>query len=246
MSSPLGDGVADIATPRSTPDQLSALLRQGECVVTLAGASVVLLPERAVWMPDSNALLVADLHWGKAAAFRAAHVPIPTGTTASDLSRLTDLINRTGATRLFVLGDLLHARQGRHTDTLGTISAWRRIHDGLAITLVRGNHDVRAGDPPPELQIHCTDATQLGPFALRHEPAPHTDGYVLSGHLHPHVTLAGRGKQHVRLPCFVFGGAVGVLPAFSSFTGGGMYQRADTDALYVIAGDTVLSVPARD
>jgi len=49
----------------------------------------------------------------------------------------------------------------------------------------------------------------------------------------------------VRLPAFVFGPRVGVLPAFSSFTGSGMHERSDTDTTFVIAGDEVLPVRTR-
>ena len=77
----------------------------GCCEHVVAGERVVMLPERALWLPQHRTLLVADLHWGKAAAIRAAHVPVPTGTTAADLARLTQAIGRTGATRLVVLGE---------------------------------------------------------------------------------------------------------------------------------------------
>ncbi len=210
----------------------------------VAGVSVVLRPERALWVPSLSTVFVADLHWGKAAAFRAAHVPVPTGTTASDLGRLTDVLRHTGAESLVVLGDLLHARHGRHVDTLQTIATWRRAHEALAITLVRGNHDLHAGDPPESLGIVCTDHVRVGPFVGVHEPRDDADGYALAGHLHPHVSLGGRGGQHVRLPCFVFGATCGVLPAFSSFTGRGMYERRAADTIFAIADDAVLAVPA--
>lgn len=210
--------------------------------VIVADERVVLLPERALWLPAFDTLLVADLHWGKAAAFRAAHVPVPMGTTSSDLARLSSAIAATRATRLVVLGDLLHARSGRHDETLRTIAAWRDRHASLAITLVRGNHDAQAGDPPGTLDIACTDApVVVGPFVGVHEPTVRTDGYVLCGHLHPNVTVRGRGRQSLRLPAFVFGAARGVLPAFSSFTGGGMYKREAGDRVYAIAGDEVVA-----
>lgn len=214
----------------------------GALDLDVAGERVVLLPERALWLPAFDTLLVADLHWGKAAAFRAAHVPVPMGTTSSDLARLSSAIAATCATRLVVLGDLLHARSGRHDETLRTIAAWRDQHSALAITLVRGNHDAHAGDPPEALNIMCTDApVGLGPFVGVHEPIVRTDGYVLCGHLHPNVTVRGRGRQSLRLPAFVFGAARGVLPAFSSFTGGGMYQREAGDRVFAIAGDEVVA-----
>ena len=65
--------------------------------IELAGESVSLLPERAIYWPREGALIVADLHWGKAASFRAAGVPIPSGTTSADLARLNRALDRTGA-----------------------------------------------------------------------------------------------------------------------------------------------------
>ena len=209
----------------------------------LAGTTAILLPERALWLPAYDALLVADLHWGKAAAFRAANIPVPTGTTASDLARLSVALGRTRASHLVVLGDLLHAREGRHVNTLATISAWRRSQPALKISLVRGNHDTRAGDPPAELGIDCCNELVLGPFVGLHVPRAHPHGYALGGHYHPHITLSGRGQASVRLPCFVLGPSVGMLPAFSEFTGKGMYERDESDAIYAIAGDTVVPVP---
>jgi uncharacterized protein len=213
----------------------------GALSTTVAGEHVVMLPERALWLPAHDTLCVADLHWGKAAAFRAAHVPVPMGTTSSDLARLSSALEVTGATHLVVLGDLLHARAGRHEETLRTIALWREVHTALRITLVRGNHDQHAGDPPASLAIQCSDEPlRLGAFVGVHEPIAHSDGYVLAGHLHPSVTIRGRGRQSLRLPCFVFGDVVGVLPAFSSFTGGGMYEQAPGDRLFGIAADTVV------
>jgi DNA ligase-associated metallophosphoesterase len=213
----------------------------GALTVTVAGASLQLLPERALWYAEASTLFVADLHWGKAAAFRAAHVPVPMGTTSSDLARLTSAIAATAARHLVVLGDLLHARAGRHDETLRTVAAWRDRHAALRITLVRGNHDQHAGDPPRDLDIACTDAPLVvGPFVGVHEPRDHPDGYVLCGHLHPCVTVRGRGRQSLRLPAFVFGPQRGVVPAFSSFTGGGMYETQTGDRQYAIAGDEVI------
>lgn len=215
----------------------------GALATTVAGEQVIMLPARALWLPAHDTLCVADLHWGKAAAFRAAHVPVPMGTTSRDLARLSSALEVTGASHLVVLGDLLHARAGRHDETFRTIAAWREAHAALRITLVRGNHDQHAGDPPADLRIGCTDdPLPLGAFVGMHEPGGHANGYVLAGHLHPSVTIRGRGRQSLRLPCFVFGDGVGVLPAFSSFTGGGMYEQRPGDRLYGIAGDSVVSL----
>src|SRR6478752_4639680 len=105
------------------------------------------MAERALYWQREGALIIADLHWGKAATFRAAGVPLPPGTTTDDLARLDRALARTGARRLILLGDLFHARAGRHAAaTLVTVAAWRSAHPSLDVLLVRGNHDRSAGD----------------------------------------------------------------------------------------------------
>lgn len=215
----------------------------GTLSVEVAGERVVLYPERGMHMPALETAVVTDLHWGKAATFRAMNIPVPTGTTAADLARLSRLIDRTGASRLVVLGDLLHARAGRQKDVLDALHAWRERHAALEMVLVRGNHDSHAGDPPPSMRITCVDGPwMLGNFTCEHEPEPQPGAYVLAGHLHPSVTLGGRARQRERLCCFAFGPHVGILPAFASFTGGGAYRRADDDRIYAIAEDEVIAV----
>ena len=46
----------------------------------------MLLAERALYWPRAATLFVADVHLGKAAAFRAGGVPLPRGATAADLA----------------------------------------------------------------------------------------------------------------------------------------------------------------
>ena len=208
---------------------------------TLAGADVDLLPDRALLLPATRTLIVADVHWGKAAAFRAHGVPVPHGTTRTGLDRLDALLAQTGAAQLLVLGDLIHARVGMQPGTIETLERWRDARRDLTITLVRGNHDYRAGDPPASLGITCVDAPlHIGPFALHHHPTVDPTGYVLAGHVHPVVQLRGRGRQSVTLPCFAFGHASGLLPAFGEFTGGALIDRRDYTRTFVIADDAVL------
>jgi DNA ligase-associated metallophosphoesterase len=214
-----------------------------DAAIDVAGERLRLLAERAVWWERERTLIVADLHWGKAATFRASGIPIPAGTTEADLDRLSTAMTRTAARRLVILGDLFHARAGRVPRTLGTIAAWRAAYPDLEVLLVRGNHDRHAGDPPAELGFDVVNGPYpLAPFVLRHEPATSPDGYVLAGHLHPGVRLHGPGRQSVRLPCFAFGRNAALLPAFSAFTGTAEREPRDGDRVYIIAGDEVIGV----
>ena len=114
--------------------------------------------ERAAYWERTRTLLVADPHFGKAAAFRAAGVP---GAARHDdriaRSGSTAALARTGATRIVFLGDFLHAREGREAETTRVVGEWRSRNAAVEMVLVRGNHDVRAGDPGPEIDIRCVD-----------------------------------------------------------------------------------------
>jgi uncharacterized protein len=209
----------------------------------LAGERVVLLAERAMYWPARGALFVADFHLGKAASFRSAGIPLPAGTTGENVERLGRAIDRTGARHVVFLGDFLHSAAGRAERTFERFAAWRDTHAAVAMTLVRGNHDVKAGDPPAEWRVECVEAGGvLGPFVLNHEPGASRAGYALAGHIHPAVRLSAAGEASLRLPCFWFGARYGVLPAFGAFTGNAEVRPRRGDQVFVIAEQEVLQV----
>lgn len=212
--------------------------------IEVLGEQLVLLPERAVFWERTATLLVADAHWGKAATFRAGGIPVPRGTTLDGLARLDAMLERTSARRIVFLGDYLHARQGRSPTTLQALAEWRVHHPDIQLTLVRGNHDRHAGDPPPELGLGCADPPVIEPpFAFAHYPDPVAGGYVLAGHLHPGVHLVGRGRQRERLPCFWFRSEGAVLPAFGDFTGLAAVTPGTGDRVFVVASGQVVEIP---
>ncbi len=208
--------------------------------VEIAGVPLVLLAQRAAFLPEHGALLIADAHIGKAVSFRRLGVPVPSGTTGETLDGLSRLLGQTRARRIVFLGDLLHSARSRAPATWAAVAQWRERHAATELTLVRGNHDRHAGDPPAEWRIDCVEEPlRLGPLALAHHPEPVPGAYVLAGHVHPAAVLAGRGRERLRLPCFHFGPAVGVLPAFGAFTGMHVLPRGAGDRVFVIADDAV-------
>lgn len=209
------------------------------------GARLQLLPHRAAFDPDLGLLLVADAHIGKAQSFRRLGVPVPAGTTAQALARLDALLAATGAQEIVFLGDLLHSVRAQAAATQAQVQAWRDRHPVLRLTLVRGNHDAHAGDPPATLGVQCVDGPlRRGGWALVHEPQAVDGAYALAGHVHPGVLLAGRARQSLRLACFHFGPACGVLPAFGDFTGLHVMPRGEADTVYAVADERVLRVGA--
>jgi DNA ligase-associated metallophosphoesterase len=213
--------------------------------LAVGGEAVELLADRALYWPRQRTLFVADVHLGKAAAFRAGGVPLPRGATANDLARLGVLVAKSGAQRLVVLGDFLHAAAGRVPALDAAFTAWRAAHATLAVTLVRGNHDANAGDPPAAWRVDVVaDPSPLAPFVLCHEPAEPPTGYALCGHVHPGVRVTGRAHESARLPCFVLGRRRALLPAFGRLTGLALVRPAADEIVVAIAGNRLFRLPA--
>lgn len=227
-------------------DRVTARLPEtaGGCAVQVDGIELWLLPEKAGWLPDPRTLLIADAHLGKAHTFRRFGVPVPHGTTEETLGRLSALVARWQPARIVFLGDLLHSAHARTRATLAALASWRALHAHVHLTLVRGNHDDRAGDPPAALGFEVVDEPlSLGGLLLCHHPRERADGYVLAGHVHPCVSLRGPAHDSVRLPCFWLGDRVGVLPAFGAFTGMHPVRPAANERVFVVGDGRVLAVP---
>ena len=209
------------------------------CAIELAGEAVLLLAEKALYWPRARMLVVADIHFGKAASFRALGVPVPRGTTTENLDRLDALMALHAVDEVLFLGDFLHARAAHASATVAAMLAWRQRHPGLALVLVRGNHDRHAGDPAVALGMRVVDEPyRVGPFACCPHPHLVSEGYVLAGDVHPVFVLATR-VDALRLPCFLVGPQRMILPSFGAFTGGHAIAPAADERVWVSAGDAV-------
>lgn len=203
--------------------------------ITFAGEDLYLLAEHAVWWPRTSTLIVADLHWGKDAAFRAGGLPLPSGVLDADLQRLRKLSDQHRPERILILGDLIHARASLTPEVIDTVTAWRSTEAARCI-LVEGNHDRHAPTLPEAWKIERVgSAFSDGPLHFVHDPAHAPDAPCLCGHLHPSVNFR-RGLRNGRLPCFQIGASLGVLPAFSEFTGAGRLHPLPTQRIFPIMG----------
>lgn len=210
-----------------------------ELALTLAGAPAVLLGERALWLPRQQALLIADLHLGKADVFRRAGIALPRGGTHLDLQRLQQLVQHTACATLWILGDMVHGPL-HAAPWLHAWQAWRDEHAAVQVHLLRGNHDRAVDVAMLRLEVHAE--AMLGPFALRHEPQTVAGAHVLCGHVHPQVALPGVAR---RFPAFWLRGGCTVLPAFSRFTAGVVPRLQAGERLVACVEGSVVALPMR-
>lgn len=208
--------------------------------LTIKNHEFLVLADKALYWPKHKALLIADAHFGKAAAYRALGQPVPQGTTSHNLQRLNALLNSHVIEKIIFLGDFLHAPKSHAVSTLTALRNWRLANADIECILIRGNHDLRAGDPPPDLNFTVENEPYLmDDFALQHIPKPHLTHHVIAGHVHPVFRLMGKGRQKVTLPCLYHTPEITLLPSFGEFTGGFIVESKINSKLILLDGKYV-------
>jgi DNA ligase-associated metallophosphoesterase len=204
---------------------------------------ISLLTEGGVFLATDSTLIVADIHLGKSAAFRAKGLPVPEGDSVRDLARLSALVEKSQARHLVIAGDLFHAPAGM-THDIETALADFMSRLEIPVTLVLGNHDVKIQPLPPGLT--SVPHLDLEPgLSVIHDPA-HVSGDRLhiAGHWHPIVRIPDGKRTSLRLPCFLYRRHTLVMPAFGSFTGGSILNVRPDDRVFVALRDDVVELPS--
>lgn len=180
----------------------------------------------ALFWPQENALLVADLHLEKASFYARHGQMLPPYDSRETLERLACAIRETGARRVFTLGDNFHDAGGAarlEPHAAGMLAALTRATDWVWIT---GNHDSprpdeRAGTPAGGT---CAEELEVAGMILRHQARPGEIRPEFSGHYHPRLQITVR-QRRIRRPCAVVSRDAArsgrmILPAFGALTGG--------------------------
>jgi DNA ligase-associated metallophosphoesterase len=202
-----------------------------EKLIALHGRTFLVDPSGALYWPDEQMLVVADLHLEKGSAYAARRVFLPPYDTTSTLAALGAVIARLIPKRVVALGDSFHDCLGAGRMPAHDAQALRALQAGRDWLWIAGNHDPVA----PGLEgDHAQDLT-LGPIHFRHEPRAgvqeDTSAGEIAGHLHPVARVAGRSGV-LRRRCFVSDTKRLILPAFGAYTGGLNIRDAAFAALF--------------
>lgn len=211
--------------------------------------------DRAVFFPEHEVLVVADVHLGRAAA---SNVEAPLGERDDRSERLAALCAHFDPEEVVIAGDLLHVFSTVPRGVARSVRALREtVRDaGARAVVTPGNHDGlldEVWDGP------VVEEYRLGDWVVCHgHEAPETNaaGYVI-GHDHPTIEIEGQ-----RHPCFLTatgtyqGADLLMLPAFTRLAPGVSVNRmrasefasplvTDADALrpVVADGDEPLTFP---
>jgi DNA ligase-associated metallophosphoesterase len=201
-----------------------------------------LLPQKAIFWHETQTLLIGDLHLGKITHFRKEGIAVPNIAADNNFERLNEIVQNTGATRIIFLGDLFHNKYNAEWETF---RAWRAQHFYIEMIIVIGNHDVLPVSMflEAELQVFVDDFEEEN-FVFTHHPKVEPDPlkFVFAGHVHPVFTTYGKGRQSLRLPCFVVDRNQAILPSFGVFTGGFQMELVDNRKIYITTETKVFSV----
>ncbi|AFK18508.1 metallophosphoesterase [Haloferax mediterranei ATCC 33500] len=180
----------------------------------------VTVRDRAVYLSDTGALVLADLHIGRA---DASDVEFPLGERADLTERLATLCDEFEPKQVVFAGDVLHRfdrvteRSKSALSALASVCTDAEAHP----VFVAGNHDTMLSEAWSGT-VH--DEFELGDGTLVSHGHRHPDGEShlhVVGHDHPTITIEGRTR-----PCVLYGpgayrGAdVLMLPSFTRLAAG--------------------------
>ena len=211
-------------------------------MVPFSFASETFFPaaEGALFWPAEQALLVADLHLEKASWFARLGQFLPPYDSHATLTALAAEVERTGATRLYCLGDSFHDRFGCERLPAEARDLLSSLTEKLDWTWIVGNHD-------PGFADHCggriADEVELAGIILRHEAIRREARPEISGHFHPKLRVNLRGRR-VSRRCFVASATKIIMPAFGSLTGG--LDAHHPEILGSVGGNAAALVPVSD
>lgn len=184
--------------------------------IMLANEKFFLLPQKAIYRPAQQELILSDLHLGKAAHFRKNGIPLPTPAKSKDLEILQQLISNWQPKKVTILGDLFHSD---YNEEWVSFKEFLHLHSSIAFVLVKGNHDVLQKEMYNIQNLLVVDKLEESDFIFTHYPLKKANKINFCGHIHPALKINGKAKQSITFPCFYFGKNSFMLPAFGSLTG---------------------------
>jgi metallophosphoesterase superfamily enzyme len=192
-------------------------MKNGERLFDLGGGRYA-HASGALWMPDARTLLLADVHLGFGWALRRrGHLgPVTDGGVGR---KLADLVAELSPETVVFLGDLVHAPRPAPQERDMVERILRALPPRLVVVI--GNHDRGFVRDYPELAVEvCAEWSHGGVVAVHGDKQLPVAEHVIAGHLHPAIGVVDHAGATRKVPAFVAGRNVTLLPAFSPFAAG--------------------------
>ena len=203
--------------------------------IEINGNNFCLHSNKTLFWEDLDALIISDVHLGKASHFQKSGLPVPSILGHEDLNQIAKIIFDQNPAQVIFLGDLFHSKQNEEWTWF---LEWMGHFPEVKFTLVEGNHD-RSIMPILPKNLEAINLLEHNGIQLTHEPiqSVDTDKFNIAGHIHPGAILKGRGKQSIKLPCFWMYKNQLILPAFGNLTGSVKMQKVKATVFAVFENE---------
>ena len=190
----------------------------------------ILWNERAIFIEELSAVVIADLHIGYEDELREKGVIVPS-QWKNMKNRIESIMEKTKANRLIILGDIKH-------NILRTPRYVREFFDDMPyeIMAVKGNHDGGI-EEMVDFKVYPSQGFRIGKYGFIHghswssEDVVKAD-FLFMGHMHPEIELFDSLKKSNKMACILHGSlnekgiekygkniSIFVLPAFNPLVG---------------------------
>ena len=172
----------------------------------------------ALWLPDLRTAVLADVHLGFGWALRRRGQLGPVHDPAIEM-KLAGVVAELKPETVVFLGDLVHAPRPTPAEreiverAIGSLNA--------RVIVVLGNHDRGFTRDYPKLPVEvCQEWRPPGLIAVHGDRSLPEGRHVIAGHIHPALGILDDAGASRRMPVFVAGEQLTLLPAFSTMAAG--------------------------
>jgi DNA ligase-associated metallophosphoesterase len=212
-------------------------MKHGYLDITLQGETFYLLPQKALYRPGKQQLILSDLHLGKVTHFRKGGIALPPQSHLKDLDTLQFLLNSWQPKSVLLLGDLFHSDYNREWLWFKSLVMQ---YPQVQFILVEGNHDILQEQHYALDNFLKTGLLEEERFIFSHHPLEDPGKLNICGHLHPGLRIRGIARQAEKLPCFSISERQVVLPAFGNLTGLFLLEPEKNTSYFLVTGMRVV------
>ena len=128
-------------------------------------SSLEMLPSRALLIPQTNELLICDIHLGKGEYFQQNGIPLTNNSDEQNLLRIKNIVKKYTPNKLIILGDLFHSKYSISESLKNKVELLAETIN-IKIELIVGNHDIGC----KVKNISFLDFKRSNNFIFSHEP----------------------------------------------------------------------------
>lgn len=203
-------------------------------LIEIEGEEMELLPERAIFWPAMELLLIADIGW----VFTKKTV-IASGL--EELEHIKEVVQKKSVKRVLLLGDV--APEGRSFDKelLVEIKIWsQNLRCPFYIAFPKTPY-ISIEEAKGYGVAAWADPLIIPPFAFSKDPHENDKYFTFSGHVHPQIVLK-KGKDRVFFPCFQVKQHQAILPSFTDDAAPQAISWTSEERIFAIDGSTIISI----